>query len=304
MPSLQDLKTRINSVKSTQKITSAMKMVAAAKLRRAQSAAESARPYASRMDRMVASVAETMEGFEGAPALLVGSGKADVHLIVLCTSDRGLCGGFNGSLIRTARRMAAGLESEGKTVKFLCVGRKGHDVIKRERADDIVGDFTGLGRRGLEYGEAREVGMRIIELFADDAFDVCTIIFNRFQSAMVQIVTRQQLIPFSAAAGKPIDEGAGGGEEKDAAGSLDQYIFEPEEEEILGLLLPRNIETQTFQAMLENTASEHGARMTAMDSATRNAGDMIDDLSLLFNRTRQAKITRELIEIISGAEAL
>ncbi len=296
MPSLQDLKTRIDSVKSTQKITSAMKMVAAAKLRRAQSAAESARPYASRMELMVASLAETMEGFAGAPPLLAGNGKADVHLIVLCTSDRGLCGGFNGSLIRAARHMAAELESEGKTVKFLCVGRKGHDVIKRERPGDIVGDFTGLGRRSLEYAEAREVGMRIIELFAEDAFDVCTIIFNRFKSVMVQIVTRQQLIPFSTAADK--------GEEKDAAGAAAQYIFEPEEEEILSLLLPRNIETQTFQAMLENTASEHGARMTAMDSATRNAGDMIDDLSLIFNRTRQAKITRELIEIISGAEAL
>ncbi len=303
MPSLQDLKTRIDSVKSTQKITSAMKMVAAAKLRRAQSAAESARPYASRMELMVASLAETMEGFEGAPPLLAGSGKSDVHLIVLCTSDRGLCGGFNGSLIRAARHMAAELESEGKTVKFLCVGRKGHDVIKRERPGDIVGDFTGLGRRGLEYGEAREVGMRIIELFADDAFDVCTLVFNRFKSVMVQIVTRQQLIPFSATAAKPDGEEAAGDEKKDA-GPAAQYIFEPEEDEILGLLLPRNIETQTFQAMLENTASEHGARMTAMDSATRNAGDMIDNLSLIFNRTRQAKITRELIEIISGAEAL
>jgi F-type H+-transporting ATPase subunit gamma len=306
MPSLKDLKTRITSVKSTQKITSAMKMVAAAKLRRAQGAAESARPYASRMERMVASLAETMEGFEGAPALLAGSGKSDVHLIVLCTSDRGLCGGFNGSLIRTARRMAAGLESEGKTVKFICVGRKGFDAIKRERPDDVVADFTGLGRRGIEYGEARQVGMRIIELFEENAFDVCTIIFNRFKSAMVQIVTRHQLIPFSATAGEPVGEGeeAGKGEKKDAAGPVAQYIFEPEEEEILGSLLPRNIETQTFQAMLENTASEHGARMTAMDSATRNASDMIDDLSLTFNRTRQAHITRELIEIISGAEAL
>ena len=304
MPSLQDLKTRIDSVKSTQKITSAMKMVAAAKLRRAQSAAESARPYASRMELMVASLAETMEGFDGAPALLAGSGKDDVHLIVLCTSNRGLCGGFNGSLIRAAKHMAAGLESEGKTVKFLCVGRKGHDVIKRERPGDIVGDFTDFGRRGIEYAEAREVGMRIIELFEEDAFDVGTIIFNRFKSVMVQIVTRQQLIPFAADAGKPVGEEAGDGEGKDAAGPAAQYIFEPEEEEILGLLLPRNIETQTFQAMLENTASEHGARMTAMDSATRNAGDMIEDLSLIFNRTRQAKITRELIEIISGAEAL
>jgi len=298
MASLKDLKIRISSVKSTQKITAAMKMVAAAKLRRSQGAAESARPYASRMERMVASLAQSVEGVEGAPALLAGTGKSDVHLIALCTSDRGLCGGFNSSLIRAAASMAMELEANGKTVKYVLVGRKGHDVIKRTREDDILEYFTGLGRQGIQFTEAVEVGLRIVKLFKKEGFDVCTLVFNRFESALTQTVTAQQIIPFAP----PPEE-----TDLDAApgdGLKAQYIFEPEEEEILGRLLPKNIETQIFQALLESAASEHGARMTAMDSATRNASDMIDDLTLTFNRTRQAQITRELIEIISGAEAL
>jgi len=306
MANLKDLKIRISSVKSTQKITAAMKMVAAAKLRRSHGAVEAARPYASRMERMVASLAQSLEGVEGAPPLLAGSGSSDVHLIVLCTSDRGLCGGFNGSLIREARHMALKLEAGGKTVKYVLVGRKGHDVIKRSREADILEYFTGLGRRGVDYGEAVSVGAGIIKLFNAGAFDVCTLIFNRFQSAMTQTVTAQQIIPFAAPSepGPEAGEPGTGPETGQGDGPKAQYIFEPEEQEILGRLLPKNIETQIFQALLENAASEHGARMTAMDSATRNAGDMIDDLTLTFNRTRQAQITRELIEIISGAEAL
>ena len=302
MPSLKHLRIRINSVKSTQKITSAMKMVAAAKLRRAQESAEAARPYAEGMERMVASVGESVGGIEGAPRMLVGTGKTDTHLIVACTADRGLCGGFNGAIIREVRTMAHNLKRDGKTVKLLCVGRKGRDGLKRQFEADIIDTIEGIGRHGVEYAEGCGVAERITALFEDEEFDVCTIVFNRFQSAMTQVPTAQRLIPFSA----PEGEDGAGAEDKAAAETVPQaiYIFEPEEQEILAELLPKNIAQQVFQALLESAASEQGARMTAMDNATRNAGDMIDSLTLTFNRTRQAAITRELIEIISGAEAL
>jgi len=296
MPNLKDLKVRIGSVKSTQKITSAMKMVAAAKLRRAQEAAEAARPYAERMERMLNSVASSVAGADGAPPMLAGTGKEDTHLLVICTADRGLCGGFNGSITRQARKSARDLIAAGRTVKMLFVGRKAHDVMKREYASNTVDAITGLGRRGIEYHEAKGVGDRIIEMFEAGEFDVCTIIFNRFQSAMTQIVTTQQLIPFSPPEGDD--------EVEAVSGPQPVYLYEPDEDEIIEELLPRNMSVQVFQALLENSASEHGARMTAMDNATRNAGEMIDDLTLIYNRSRQAVITKELIEIISGAEAL
>ena len=297
MPNLKDLRNRIDSVKSTQKITSAMKMVAAAKLRRAQESAEAARPYAGRMERMLGSLADSLGGVEGAPRLLAGTGNDQIHLLVAFTANRGLCGGFNGSIVRRVREMAHGLKADGKTVKILCVGRKGHDVLKREFAGDIVASIEDIGKRHVEYHEAVGVSNRIIELFEAGEFDVCTVVFNRFQSAMTQFVTPQQLIPFV-----PTEEDKA--DAKQDEGPQPFYIFEPEEEEILENLLPRNLGVQIFQAMLESSASEHGARMTAMDSATRNAGDMIDNLTLTYNRTRQAFITKELIEIISGAEAL
>jgi len=299
MPNLKDLKIRIESVKSTQKITSAMKMVAAAKLRRAQDAAEAARPYAVRMERMLGSLAQSVGGSEGAPKLLAGTGADDTHLIVAFTADRGLCGGFNSSIVRQIRNMTIDLKAAGKTVKIFCVGRKGHDVLKREYPNEIIEHVQGLGRRGVEYHEAAGVAQSITALFEAGEFDVCTIVFNRFQSAMTQIVTPQQLVPFEPS----IDDAS---EDDSAAddGPKAVYIFEPEEDEILADLLPRNLAVQIFQALVESSASEHGARMTAMDSATRNAGDMIDNLTLTYNRTRQAFITKELIEIISGAEAL
>ena len=299
MSSLKDLKVRINSVKSTQKITSAMKMVAAAKLRRAQEGAEAARPYAERMERMVASVADSLGGIEGAPKMLAGTGAEDTHLIVACTSDRGLCGGFNSTIIREVRDMARRLKRDNKTVKILCVGRKGRDGLKREFQADIIETIEDIGRRSVEYGEGRAVAEKIAAMFDDGGFDVCTIVFNRFQSAMTQIPTRQQLIPFSKSETEDAEA-----EEPAAEGPSPIYIFEPEEQDILETLLPLNMGVQVYQALLESSASEHGARMTAMDNATRNAGDMIDNLSLIYNRTRQAAITTELVEIVSGAEAL
>ena len=300
MPNLKDLKIRIDSVKSTQKITSAMKMVAAAKLRRAQESVEAARPYAVRMERMLGSLAQSVGGTEGAPKLLAGTGAEETHLLVAFTADRGLCGGFNSSIVRQVRTMTMNLKATGKTAKVFCVGRKGHDVLKREFPTEIIENVEGLGRRGIEYHEAAGVANTITELFEAGEFDVCTIVFNRFQSAMTQIVTPQQLIPF-----EPANSGAEEEEEAPADdGPKAVYIFEPEEDEILADLLPRNLAVQIFQALLESSASEHGARMTAMDNATRNAGEMIDGLTLTYNRTRQAFITKELIEIISGAEAL
>ena len=303
MPNLKDLKTRIESVKSTRKITSAMKMVAAAKLRRAQEAAENARDYSQRMDRMLRSLASTFEGVEGGPALLAGTGADQVHLLVAFTADRGLCGGFNGSIVRETRRLVREMKADGKTVKVLFVGRKAADVLKRELGESVVEIITGLGgKKGIQFSEAQDVASKITEMFEAGEFDVCSIVFNKFQSAMTQIVTRQQLIPFTDGSAANDDEDTNA-KAKDS-GPKSAYIFEPEENEILADLLPKNLGVQIFQALLESSASENGARMTAMDSATRNAGDMIDGLTLTYNRTRQAYITKELIEIISGAEAL
>jgi F-type H+-transporting ATPase subunit gamma len=303
MANLKDLKIRINSVKSTQKITSAMKMVAAAKLRRAQEGAESARPFAEKMERMVSAVADSVADTEGAPPLLAGTGKTETHLIVACTADRGLCGGFNSSIIRKARTMALALKRDGKTVKILCVGRKGRDGLKRNFEADIIDTIEGIGKRVVEYSESVAVANQVTTLFDEGAFDVCTIVFNRFQSAMTQIPTAQQLIPFDSQAS---GEDTNGEEDKKAKDQGPQpiFIFEPDEADILAELLPRNIGVQVFQALLESSASEHGARMTSMDNATRNAGEMIDNLTLTYNRTRQAAITTELVEIVSGAEAL
>jgi F-type H+-transporting ATPase subunit gamma len=298
MASLKELRSRIASVKSTQKITSAMKMVAAAKLKRAQEQAEAARPYAERMDRMLGSLAASLAGRAGVSPMLAGTGKDDVHLIVVMTSDRGLCGGFNGSIVRRSRQVARQLRDEGKTVKFLCVGRKGRDQLRRDWKDAIVDAFTDIGRPSLEFADADNVAARITELFDAGEFDVCTMIYNRFKSAISQIVTDQQLIPFAP----PEKPDTAEGEESGTAGAV--YEYEPEEAEILEALLPRNLAVQVYRGLLESNASEHGARMTAMDNATRNAGDMIGNLTLTYNRTRQAQITKELIEIISGAEAL
>lgn len=298
MPNLKDLKNRIDSVKSTRKITSAMKMVAAAKLRRAQEAAESARAYSERMDRMLRSLAGSFAGVEGGPALLAGTGSDQTHLVVVFTSDRGLCGGFNGSIVRETRNIIRKLKAEGKTVKLLFVGRKGSDLLKSEFRNDVVETIIGVGgKKGIQFSEATDVADTVMEMFEEGSFDVCSIIFNKFQSAMTQIVTHQQLIPFTA------DEAEGEDDAK-ADGPQASYEFEPEESEILEVLLPKNMGVQIFQAMLESSASENGARMTAMDNATRNAGEMIDKLTLTYNRSRQAAITSELIEIISGAEAL
>ena len=293
MANLKDLKIRINSVKSTQKITSAMKMVAAAKLRRAQEAAEAARPYAERMDRMIASLGAKVATV-GGPKLLAGTGRDDVHLIVVATADRGLCGGFNSSIVRAARRRIGELLAQGKTVKVVTVGRKGRDQLRRLHGDKIVKSRENIARNVVSFETANDISRELIHMFEAGEFDVATIFFNRFQSAMTQIVTEQQLIPPS------IPEPEAG----DAVNSKVVYEYEPDEEEILTALLPRNVATQVYTALLENSASEHGARMTAMDNATRNAGEMIDKLTLTYNRTRQAVITKELIEIISGAEAL
>jgi len=299
MPSLKDLRVRIRSVRSTQKITAAMKMVAASRLRRAQEQAEAARPYAQRMERVLSSLAERMAGMPGAPALLAGTGREATHLVVVATSDRGLAGGFNSSILREARRRIRDLEAGGRTVRIVTIGRKGRDSLRRDYARLIHDSLTEIGRRRLSFDEARDIAQRLIALYGEGAFDVCTIIYNRFRSAITQIVTVQPLIPFAPAAGA-----AGRAAEASGLAGGAVYEFEPTEEEILAELLPNNLAVQIYTALLENAASEQGARMTAMDSATRNAGDMIDRLTLNYNRTRQAVITKELIEIISGAEAL
>jgi F-type H+-transporting ATPase subunit gamma len=296
MPTLKELRVRIRSVTSTQKITAAMKMVAASRLRRAQEQAEAARPYAQRMERVLASLAAGMAGQPGAPPLLAGTGKDDVHLVVVATSDRGLAGGFNTSILREARRRIRELDNQGKTVKILTIGRKGRDSLRRDYARLIHDSLTEVGRRRVSFEEARDISQRVLALYAAGEFDVCTIVFNRFRSAMTQIVTAQQLVPFAP----PVAEA----EAALAALKGAVYEFEPSEEEILAELLPNNLAVQVYTALLENAASEQGARMTAMDNATRNAGDMIDRLTMNYNRTRQAVITKELIEIISGAEAL
>src|SRR5271169_368529 len=296
MPSLKDLRNRIRSVRSTQKITSAMKVVAASRLRRAVEQVEAARPYGQRMERVLASLAGRMAGLPGAPPLLVGTGKEEAHLLVVATSDRGLAGGFNASILRETRRRIRELLPAGKTVLVLTIGRKGRDGLRRDYGRLIHDSLTEIGRRRLSFDEARDIAERILVLFRADAFDTCSIIYNRFRSAITQIVTAQQLIPFPP----PAETEAG--TVSAAVGGV--YEFEPSEEEILGELLPQNLAVQIYTALVENAASEQGARMTAMDNATRNAGEMIDRLTINYNRTRQAVITKELIEIISGAEAI
>ena len=293
MASLKDLKNRIASVKSTQKITKAMQMVAAAKLRRAQEAAIAARPYAERMTNVLASLGAAYAGRADAPSLLGGTGKDQVHLLVVATGERGLAGGFNSSIARLARDTAQKLIAEGKTVKILTVGRKGNDILKRVFADKIVETISFREVRTLGYVNAQSVGDKILGMYANGEFDVATLFFATFRSVISQVPTALQLIPakFEAA---PAAEGA----------SSVSYEYEPDEEAILTDLLPRNISVQLFRALLENNASFFGAQMSAMDNATRNAGDMIKKLTLVYNRQRQAQITKELIEIISGAEAL
>jgi F-type H+-transporting ATPase subunit gamma len=292
MPSLKDLKNRISSVKATQKITKAMQMVAAAKLRRAQSAAEEARPYSERMARVLSNITSTMEGRDGVSPLIAGSGSDQVHLLVVATAERGLCGGFNSSIAKMAREKARNLVAEGKQVKFFMVGKKGVDALKMEFSGMMVEKVDFREIKNINFANAEGVGNKILEMFDNGEFDVCTLFFSEFKNIMTQIPTALQLIP-ALASEKTADEGA------DIF-----YEYEPDEEEILGELLPRNICVQVFRALLENGASEQGARMSAMDNATRNAGEMIDSLTLSYNRQRQAQITKELIEIISGAEAL
>jgi F-type H+-transporting ATPase subunit gamma len=305
MANLKDLKVRIDSVKSTRKITSAMKMVAAAKLRRAQEQAEASRPYAQRMERMLGSLAGAAAAQAGAPKLLAGTGSDQTHLIVVATADRGLCGGFNSSIVREARRLIRELVGGGKTVKILCVGRKGRDQLRRDYGSLIVDTIEDVAKPALTFDKAAAIGERIVTMFDAGEFDVCTMIYAEFRSAISQIVTPQQLIPFAPPKAKGKDgeeEAVEGAQNGDLNGAV--YEYEPGEEEILTALLPTNISVQVFKSLLENAASEHGARMTAMDNATRNAGDMINRLTLVYNRTRQAAITGELIEIISAKEAM
>jgi F-type H+-transporting ATPase subunit gamma len=290
MPSLKSLRLRINSVKSTRKITQAMKMVAAAKLRRAQTQAEAARPYAERMERMLASLGASVVGAPDAPKMLVGTGADKVHLLVVVTAERGLCGGFNTNVGRFARAQVRALEAEGKTVKIITVGRKGAVYLKRDFASRFVGEISFANKKRIGFEDASEVSAKISDMLDAGEFDVCTLIYNRFKNVISQTPVGQQLIP------APLPEASSEG------GA--QYEFEPTEEEILARLLPQNLGIQIYRALLDNAAGFYGSQMTAMDNATRNAGEMINKLTLNYNRTRQANITRELIEIISGAEAL
>jgi F-type H+-transporting ATPase subunit gamma len=293
MPSLKTLRNRIASVKATQKITKAMQMVAASKLRRAQAAAEAARPYASRMAAVLANVAAGSAGSSDSPKLLIGTGQTQTHLLLVCTGDRGLSGAFNSSIARMARDHARRLAAEGKDVKFFCVGRKGYESLRRLFPRQIVDTIELRNVKQIGFDNAQEICQRVLKLFEEGQFDVCTLFYAEFKSVISQVPTALQLIP--AEIGDIASASAGGG----AA-----YEYEPDEETILADLLPRNIAIQIFSALLENVASEQGAKMSAMDNATRNAGDMIDRYTLLYNRSRQAQITKELIEIISGAEAL
>lgn len=292
MASLKELRNRIASVQATQKITRAMQMVAASKLRRAQEAAEAARPYADRMSAVLANLAAGVADQEGASRLLAGTGADTTHLLIVATAERGLCGGFNASIARLAREHAHALKAQGKTVKILCVGRKGYDVLKRNFADELLEPVSYQGLKQVGFNEAQSIATQVLEDFDTGAFDVCTLYYSAFQSVIAQVPTALQLIPAQIdAAETPVLGGAA-------------YDYEPEETEILDALLPRNISVQILRAFLENAASEQGARMSAMDNATRNAGEMIDSLTITYNRSRQAQITKELIEIISGAEAL
>jgi F-type H+-transporting ATPase subunit gamma len=295
MASLKALRARINSVKSTRKITSAMKMVAASKLRRAQNQAEAARPYAQRMERMLAALAASVAGSPTAPRLLVGTGQDKVHLLIVITADRGLAGAFNSNVGRAARTLARQLITEGKTVKLLPVGRKGRDYLKREMGKLIIGDISYAGKKRVEFSDAQELAEQVVGMLGKDEFDVATVVYNRFVSVVTQIPTEMQLIPPQLPESEATAE---------ATGAHAVYEFEPDEETILARLLPKNLAIQLYRALLESGAGEQGARMSAMDNATRNAGEAINKLTLNYNRTRQANITRELIEIISGAEAL
>jgi len=291
MASLDDLKKRIASVKSTQKITKAMKMVAAAKLRRAQESAEKGRPYSEKMNNIILNLSSGISDKENAPKLLSGSGNDKVHLCVVMTSDRGLCGGFNSNIIKKAKSYFAKLVEEGKDLKIITVGSKGNDQLKRVYGDKIIANISFKESKHANYFDAEKVGKMVIEKFEAEEFDVCTIFYNQFKNVITQIPQAQQIIPLNVE-----------NSEKDK--SEDSYEFEPDEDEILSNLLPKNISTQIFKAMLENSASEQGSRMSAMDNATRNAGEMVDKLTIEYNRSRQAAITKELIEIISGAESL
>jgi F-type H+-transporting ATPase subunit gamma len=292
MPSLKDLRNRIASTKATQKITRAMQMVASSKLRRARAAAEAARPYADRMDKVLGNIAASVAGSDAAPRLLRGTGSDNVHLLLVCTAERGLCGAFNTAIVRLARERAIALTSEGKEVKFFCVGRKGYDQLKRTFEKQIVELVDLRSVRTLSFENAEMIADKIVTLFDKSGFDVCTLLYSRFRSVIAQVPTAQRIIPpvFEANATEALDGAA--------------YEFEPDAEDILHDLLPRNVAVQIFRALLENSASFYGAQMSAMDNATRNAGDMIRKQTLTYNRTRQAMITKELIEIISGAEAL
>lgn len=297
MPSLKDLRVRINSVKATRKITSAMKMVAAAKLRRAQEQAEAARPYAEHMESILRRLSASVADLPGMPKMLAGTGQSQSHLLIVATSDRGLCGGFNSSIVREARRNIVKLQGEGKDVKILCVGRKGRDQLRRDYRSLIIDTIEDVNRPRPSFDKAAAIAERVTQMFDAGEFDVCTLIYARFKSAISQIVTLQQLIPFHVEA-----EAEGESADDEAKGAI--YDYEPDEEAILTELLPRNLSVQLYKAVLENNASEQGARMSAMDNATRNAGDMIDRLTLTYNRTRQAIITKELIEIVSAKEAM
>ena len=294
MPSLKDLRNRIASVKATQKITKAMQMVAAAKLRRAQEAAEAARPYSERMGSVLANITQAIGGGGDAPALMTGTGKDNVHLLVVCTAERGLCGGFNSQIARHARDHIRRLLADGKQVKIICVGKKGFDILRRDYASMIIDRVDLREVKTLGFVNADAIAKKVIHLFNEGAFDVCTLFYSQFKSVISQIPTAQQIIP-AGLASAPVEATNGGNA---------VYEYEPEPGEILTDLIPRNISVQVFRALLENAAGEMGAKMSAMDNATRNAGEMINKLSITYNRQRQAQITKELIEIISGAEAL
>lgn len=290
MASLKDMRVRIASTKATQKITKAMQMVAASKLRRAQTAAEAARPYADKMSAVISNIASAAAGSPGAPVLLAGTGRDQVHLLLVCTGERGLSGAFNSSIVRLARERALALMSQGKDVKFFCVGRKGYEQLRRQFDKQIVEHLDLRSVRQLGFVNAEDIAKKVLARFEAGEFDVCTLFYSRFKSVIAQIPTAQQVIPLVV--------------EESAAASTTSYEYEPEEDEILTRLLPRNLAVQIFRALLENNASFYGAQMSAMDNATRNAGEMIRKQTLVYNRTRQAQITKELIEIISGAEAV
>ena len=294
MPSLDDLKKRITSVKSTQKITKAMKMVATAKLRKAQENAEKGRPYSERMNNIILNLSKNISDKENSSKLLVGTGKEDTYLCIVLTADRGLCGGFNTNIIKKAKSYFDKSSKDGKNIKIITVGTKGYDQLKRNYKDKIIEKISFKDSKNVNYFDAEKVGNIILEKFNKEEFDICTIFYNKFKNVMTQIPQQQQIIPLQS-------------EEKNDSSNEqinDSYEFEPDEDEILNNLLPKNISTQIFKAMLENSASEQGSRMTAMDNATRNAGELVDKLSIEYNRSRQAAITKELIEIISGAESL